>query len=330
MDRDNRWERVSLAYAAIAEGEGKPAPDAARAIAEAYECGLTDEFVEPAVIGDYRGMADGDGLLMANFRADRAREILTAFLEPDFKGFPRTRTVAFAAAAGMVEYSEQLNDRLTTLFSAVEVTGTLGETVAQNGLRQLRIAETEKYAHVTFFLNGGREATYDGEERILVPSPKVATYDLKPEMSAVEVTDRLVDAIERGRFDLIVCNYANGDMVGHSGKLSAAVKAVETLDMCLGRLKCTVEKAGGCLLITADHGNCEEMVDPVSGQPHTAHSMNRVPFVLVGAPGGVEGLDDGRLADISPTVLDLMRLPRPEAMTGRSLLRRDAGKAAAQ
>ena len=330
MDRDNRWERVARAYAAIAEGEGKPVPDAARAIAEAYELGLTDEFVEPAVVDEYRGMANGDGILMANFRADRAREILASFLDPDFEGFPRSRTLSFAAAAGMVEYSERLNEFLTTLFSASEVADTLGETVSRNGLRQLRIAETEKYAHVTFFLNGGREATYDGEERILVPSPKVATYDLKPEMSALEVTDRLVDAVEGGRFDLIVCNYANGDMVGHSGQLPAAIKAVETLDACLGRLKSAVEKSGGCLLITADHGNCEEMVDPVSGQPHTAHSMNRVPFILAGAPGGVEGLDDGRLADISPTVLDLMHLPRPEAMTGRSLIRRYAGEAAAQ
>ena len=330
MDRDNRWERVARAYAAIVAGEGKSADDAAAAIANAYGAGLSDEFVEPVVVGDYDGIAQGDGILMANFRADRAREILTALLQPDFDRFPRTQTVTFAAAAGMVAYSTELNGFLKALFPPIEITDTLGEVVSRNGLRQLRIAETEKYAHVTFFLNGGRESTYEGEERILVPSPKVATYDLQPEMSAPEVTDRLIEAVEGGEFDLIVCNYANGDMVGHTGILPAAIKAVETLDTCLSRLKTAIEKAGGCLLITADHGNCEEMVDTISGQAHTAHTMNPVPLILVSAAMEVEGLDNGCLADISPTILDLMRLPQPQSMTGHSLVRHYAGEATAQ
>jgi 2,3-bisphosphoglycerate-independent phosphoglycerate mutase len=265
-------------------------------------------------------MTDGDGLLMANFRADRVRQILSALLDPDFAAFPRSRVVKFAAAAGMTEYSAALNSYMTALFPSEPLTRVLGEVVAAAGLKQLRIAETEKYAHVTFFLNGGEETQYPGEERILVPSPHVATYDLKPEMSAPEVTDRLVTAIESGRFDLVVVNYANTDMVGHTGDLAAAIKAVEAVDHCLGRLRDAVLKAGGAMLITADHGNAEMMEDPVTHEPHTAHTLNRVPVVLLSGGADAVHLHNGRLADIAPTVLELMGLPQPKEMSGRSLI----------
>ena len=225
----------------------------------------------------------------------------------------------------MVEYLSGLNRLISSIFEPLDLRGTLGEVVAEAGLKQLRIAETEKYAHVTFFLNGGREAEFPGEERIMVPSPKVATYDLKPEMSAYEVTDELVAAIESGRFDLVVVNYANGDMVGHSGKLDAAIAAVEAVDTCLGRLSEAVTAAGGQLLITADHGNAEQMENPETGQAHTAHTMNKVPVILVNAPSGTGALADGRLADIAPTLLELMGLAKPAEMTGRSLIRPAAG-----
>jgi 2,3-bisphosphoglycerate-independent phosphoglycerate mutase len=238
--------------------------------------------------------------------------------------------VRFAAAAGMTEYSTELNRFLGTLFPPQRLEHMLGAMVAAAGLTQLRIAETEKYAHVTFFLNGGEERPFPGEERILVPSPKVATYDLKPEMSAYEVTDKLVEAIESGRFDFIVVNYANTDMVGHTGKLDAAIKAVEAVDRCLGRLVAAVERAGGALLITADHGNAEMMRDPETGEPHTAHTLNRVPVVLVNGAASRTGLADGRLADIAPTLLELLGLPQPAEMTGRSLIRAAAGAAASQ
>ena len=235
MDRDKRWDRVEQAYRTIVDAQGEAAPNAAEAIEAAYHRGETDEFVRPTIIAGYRGMRDGDGLLLANFRADRVREIATALLDPDFSGFVRDRRVAFAAALGLVEYSAELNRFLGTLFPPDNLDDTFGEVIAKAGLTQLRIAETEKYAHVTFFFNGGRETVFPGEERILVPSPKVATYDLQPEMSAPEVTDRVVEAIESGRFDVIVLNYANADMVGHTGRIDAAVKAVETIDACLGR-----------------------------------------------------------------------------------------------
>ncbi len=327
MDRDTRWDRVDRAYRALISGEGAEAADPLAAIDASYAKEVTDEFVEPTVIAGYPGMADGDGVLMANFRADRAREILAALLDPAFDGFQRGRVVRFAAAAGMVEYSAAHNRWLDTLFPGVDIQDTLGEVVAKAGLKQLRIAETEKYAHVTFFLNGGREAVFDGEERILIPSPQVATYDLKPEMSAFEVTAALVEAIDTGRFDLIVVNYANGDMVGHTGKLEAAIQAVEAVDSCLERLAEAVERAGGCLLITADHGNAETMKDSETGERHTAHTMNRVPILLTGAAS--RALADGRLADIAPTVLALMGLTQPAAMTGRSLLRDHAAPAEA-
>jgi 2,3-bisphosphoglycerate-independent phosphoglycerate mutase len=255
---------------------------------------------------------------MGNFRADRARQILTALLDPAFDGFQRKHMAKFAATLGMVEYSTGLAKFMPALFPPAELTDTLGEIASKAGLKQLRIAETEKYAHVTFFFNGGEERLFPGEERILVPSPKVATYDLKPEMSAYEVTDKLVAAIEADGFDLIVVNFANTDMVGHSGNLQAAIKAVEAVDRCLGRLRAAVEAKGGAILITADHGNAETMVDPVTGEPHTAHTLNRVPVIVVGAPG--RRVTDGKLADVAPTLLELMGLPKPAIMTGRSLL----------
>ncbi|GAB5469603.1 MAG: 2,3-bisphosphoglycerate-independent phosphoglycerate mutase [Rhodospirillales bacterium] len=321
MDRDQRWDRVSRAYSCLVAGEGERAVDAEAALQLAYERGESDEFVAPSPLGDYAGMQDGDGLVMGNFRADRAREILSALVDPDFDGFRRDRPVAFAACLGMVSYSGDLDRFLPALFPPNDIAETLGELVSAQGWRQLRIAETEKYAHVTFFFNGGREEVFAGEERVLVPSPDVATYDLQPEMAAGEVTDRLVAAIAAGTFDLIVVNYANGDMVGHTGDIDAAVKAAETVDACLARLGQAVEAAGGALLVTADHGNAEQMRDAETGQAHTAHTMNPVPILLACGPDRWAGLQNGRLADVAPTLLDLLGLPQPDAMTGRSLLR---------
>lgn len=318
MDRDNRWERVERAYRLLTEGEGARVPDLVAAIEDSYVDGIYDEFVLPVARDFYRGMNDGDGVLFANFRADRAREILMALLDPAFNKFDRYKTVRFEAALGMVEYSERLGRLMKVLFPPKSIENGLGELVSKAGLRQLRIAETEKYPHVTFFFNGGREEPYAGEERIMVPSPKVATYDLQPEMSAYEVTDKVVAAIESGIFDLIVLNFANPDMVGHTGSLPAAVKALEALDACLGRLSAAMGKAGGVLFVTADHGNCETMVNPETGGPHTAHTLSKVPAVLCGA--GARALHDGRLADVAPTLLALMGLPQPREMDGRSLL----------
>jgi len=318
MDRDKRWDRVSKAYHAIVDAEGRRFPDAPAVIADAYAHDVTDEFVIPAVVGSYRGVRDGDGLLCFNFRADRVREILAALLDPAFSAFPRPRVPCFAAAAGMTQYSEELDKLLGTIFPPLTLPNVLGEVVAGAGRAQLRMAETEKYPHVTYFLNGGNEVPYAGEDRIMVPSPKVATYDLQPEMSAPELTDKAVAAVASGKYDLIVLNYANPDMVGHTGRLDAAIKAVETVDAGLGRIVEAVRKAGGALLVTADHGNCELMRDPETGGPHTAHTTNPVPVVLVG--GGDAALAEGRLADIAPTLLQLMDLPKPSQMTGTSLL----------
>ncbi|MBI1207847.1 MAG: 2,3-bisphosphoglycerate-independent phosphoglycerate mutase [Azospirillum sp.] len=327
MDRDKRWERVARAWAAMVAAEGDTAADPLEVMSRSYAAGIGDEFVAPTVIAGYRGMADGDGLLMANFRADRAREILTALLDPAFDGFPRTATPTFAAALGLVEYSSALNRLLPAIFPPKQIADTLGEVVSRAGLTQLRIAETEKYPHVTFFFNGGEERQYPGEERILVPSPKVATYDLQPEMSAREVTDRVVEAIDSARFDLIVINFANPDMVGHTGFLDAAIKAVEAVDQCLGRLEAAVRRQGGVLLVTADHGNCELMRDPETGGPHTAHTLDKVPLILVNGPAAV-GVRPGRLADIAPTLLALIGLAQPPVMTGCSLIEPAAGRQA--
>jgi 2,3-bisphosphoglycerate-independent phosphoglycerate mutase len=324
MDRDRRWERLALAYANLVEGQGLRGPDAEAALNEAYGRGESDEFVLPTAIGGYAGMVNGDGLLMANFRADRVRQLLAALIDPDFEGFPRSRRPQLSAALGMASYSTDLDRFHGVMFPAEELTDTLGELLSRLGKRQLRIAETEKYAHVTFFFNGGEERQFPGEERILVPSPKVATYDLQPEMSAFEVTDKLAAAIDSGRFDFAVVNYANTDMVGHSGKLAPAIAAVEAVDACLARLETAIRRAGGAMLVTADHGNAEMMCDPLTGGPHTAHTLNRVPLVLVNAPAGVGELEDGELADIAPTLLALMGLAQPAAMTGHSLLKPSA------
>ena len=325
MDRDKRWERTALAYGALVEGKGERADTAAGAVAASYAAEVTDEFVLPAVIAGYQGMKDGDGLLLGNFRADRTRQILSALLDPAFDGFERPRTVRFAAAAGLVEYSAALNEFMATLFAPVKLDHLLGQLVADAGMTQLRIAETEKYAHVTFFFDGGEETQFPGEERILVPSPKVATYDLKPEMSAHDMTDRLTAAIAGGKFDFILVNYANADMVGHTGDIAAAIKAVETVDHCLGRIVAAIGEAGGVLVITADHGNAELMRDDETGQPHTAHSRNAVPVILVNGPAAVKGLRDGRLADVAPTLLELLKLEQPPEMTGVSLVDRAGG-----
>lgn len=317
MDRDNRWERIEKAYHAMVEGDGPPFTQCDALMKTSYADGINDEFVLPHVFEGYTGMKEGDGLFMTNFRSDRARQILTALLDPGFEKFSRT-PVKFAATLGMVEYSETLNAWIPTLFPPQTPTETLGEVVSHAGLKQLRLAETEKYAHVTFFFNGGREETFPGEDRILIPSPKVATYDEKPEMSAFEVTDALTKAISSKAYDLIVVNYANTDMVGHTGDQAAAQKAVEAIDQCLGKIMEAVKSTGALLAVTADHGNVEAMYDQAAGHAHTAHTTNPVPFMIFNGPA--LSLKDGRLCDIAPTLLDLMKLPTPTAMTGQSLL----------
>lgn len=320
MDRDKRWDRIAKAYDAIVSASGLRFENGLAAIEASYAENVTDEFVVPCVIGDYAGASDGDGLLFGNFRADRAREISTALLDPAFKDFARTRIVKFSAAAGLTEYSEPLKAFMGALFPPEDIRDTIGEYVSSLGLKQLRIAETEKYAHVTFFLNGGREEPFPGEDRILVPSPKIATYDQQPEMSALEVTKKLEEAILSEKYDLVVVNYANPDMVGHTGVMQAATKAVEVIDQCLGRLRAAVEKVGGVMLLTADHGNVEMMKDPQTGEPHTAHTTLDVPVIIINAKSnqGIK-LASGKLADVAPTLLDLMGLQKPQAMSGHSL-----------
>ncbi|EDM70455.1 phosphoglyceromutase [Roseobacter sp. AzwK-3b] len=318
LDRDNRWDRVQEAYEAMIHAKGARARTARTAVTNAYARSETDEFVTPTVIGDYPGAQDGDGLFCLNFRADRAREILCALAEPGFDAFDPGTRPDWAALLGMVEYSDLHNTFMQTVFPAREIVNTLGEWVAKQGKRQFHLAETEKYPHVTFFLNGGKEAPEPGEDRYMAPSPKVATYDLQPEMSAAEVTDHLVAAIAEG-YDLIVVNYANPDMVGHTGDLAAAMAACEAVDRGLGQVLDALETHGGAMIVTADHGNCEVMVDPESGGPHTAHTLNPVPVILVGGPQEAR-LGKGRLADLAPTILELMGLPKPEEMTGKSLL----------
>ncbi|NVN11809.1 2,3-bisphosphoglycerate-independent phosphoglycerate mutase [Nguyenibacter vanlangensis] len=318
MDRDKRWERVQKVYDAIVSAEGPRGDDPLAVLEAAYQAGTTDEFLPPTVLDGYAGMKDGDAILSFNFRADRIRQLLDALLEPDFTGFARKRVVRFASAVGMTRYSDTLARLIGVLFPPQSLDDLLGEVVSRAGLRQLRMAETEKYPHVTYFLNGGKEAQLPGEDRIMVPSPKVATYDLKPEMSAPELTEKAVAAIESGAYDLIVLNYANADMVGHTGVFGAAVKAVEAVDRGLKRLVEAVHRQRGALLVTADHGNAEMMFDPETGGPHTAHTLNVVPVVLSGVREAE--LHDGRLADIAPTLLALMGLPKPDAMTGQSLL----------
>jgi 2,3-bisphosphoglycerate-independent phosphoglycerate mutase len=318
MDRDNRWERVEKAYRALVSGEGGSAESAADAVRNAYERGENDEFVLPTVISDAGGHApisDGDSIIFFNFRPDRAREITRAFTdaESDFSHFKR-RKLANLYFACMTEYDATIDADVA--YAPEEIANTLGEVLSKQGLRQLRIAETEKYAHVTFFLNGGIETPEPGEDRCLIPSPRVATYDLLPEMSAYEVTDAVIERI--GSYDVIILNYANCDMVGHTGIFEAAVTAVEAVDACVGRVIDAVQKSAGSAIITADHGNAEEMVGE-DGAPHTAHTTNPVPLILVTDPV-MTGVRDGKLADIAPTMLRMLGLPKPPEMTGKSLV----------
>ena len=323
MDRDQRWERVAPAYELVVDGRAPHvAASAQAALAAAYARGETDEFVQATAVVDAAGrpaaMADGDAVVFMNFRADRARQLTRALTDPAFAGFARARVPKLSAYVCLTSYGDEFA-ALPVAFAPQSIRNGFGEVLSALGLTQLRIAETEKYAHVTYFFNGGVEAVYPGEDRILVPSPKVATYDLKPEMSAPEVTDRLVAAIASGRYDVVVCNYANGDMVGHTGDFAAAKRAVEVLDACVGRVVAATQAAGGEVLITADHGNAETMFDPATGQPHTAHTRNPVPLLYVGRPATVAA--GGALADLAPTMLALMGLPAPPEMTGRPLVR---------
>ncbi|MGB0958686.1 MAG: 2,3-bisphosphoglycerate-independent phosphoglycerate mutase [Halocynthiibacter sp.] len=318
MDRDNRWERVRTAYDAVVHAKADhSAATLPNAIEASYAKNESDEFLKATVVDGYAGMAPEDGLFCLNFRADRAREILRAIAEPDFAEFDLGARPKFAACLGMVEYSGAHNAYMTTAFPKRDIVNTLGSWVAQHGRTQFHLAETEKYPHVTFFLNGGKEAPEAGEDRFMPKSPKVATYDLQPEMSAPEVTDQFVGAIEKG-YDLIVTNYANPDMVGHTGDLEAAIKACEAVDAGLGRVIAALEKAGGAMIVTADHGNCETMVDPETGGPHTAHTLNLVPVILFGGPEGAQ-MKNGRLADLAPSLLKLMELKQPQEMTGVAL-----------
>ncbi|AVO56745.1 MULTISPECIES: 2,3-bisphosphoglycerate-independent phosphoglycerate mutase [Pseudomonas] len=318
MDRDNRWDRVAQAYNLIVDGKGEfNAATAQEGLQAAYERGESDEFVKATTLGEPVKVEDGDAVVFMNFRADRARELSRVFVEDGFKEFERARQPKLAGFVMLTQYAASIP--APSAFAPGSLENVLGDYLAKNGKTQLRIAETEKYAHVTFFFSGGREEPFPGEERILIPSPKVATYDLQPEMSAPEVTDRIVEAIENQRYDVIVVNYANGDMVGHSGVFDAAVKAVECLDLCVGRIVEALEKVGGEALITADHGNVEQMSDASTGQAHTAHTSEPVPFIYVGKRN-LKVREGGVLADVAPTMLKLLGLPQPAEMTGTSIL----------
>ncbi|HBQ64776.1 MAG TPA: 2,3-bisphosphoglycerate-independent phosphoglycerate mutase, partial [Clostridiales bacterium] len=324
MDRDNRWERVSRAYAAMTAGQGLKACTGSEAVEASYKRKEMDEFVVPTVITNDRGsplatVSAGDAVIFFNFRPDRAREITRAFVDADFKGFDRSQGRIPVKFVCMTQYDKTIQN-VEIAFKPESLDNTFGETVSRHGLKQLRIAETEKYAHVTFFFNGGQEAVYPGEDRVLIPSPKVATYDLKPEMSAGEVTDAVVERIRSGVYDVIILNYANPDMVGHTGIFEAAVRAIETVDACIGRVAEAVLEQGGALLITADHGNAEIMTDPLTGGPMTAHSTFPVPFIAAGMKN--IQLKSGRLADIAPTLLELLDIPVPKEMTGTSLIQK--------
>ena len=315
MDRDKRWERVQKAYEALAHAKGNTAASSAAAIQASYQEEVTDEFVVPVVLDGYEGMKSGDGAIFFNFRPDRARELTHAFTDTAFDGFARDESLHVSFVT-MTQYEEGMNVRIAYAPQTIE--NTLGATIQKLGMTQLRIAETEKYAHVTFFFNGGVEEPYQGEDRILVPSPKVATYDLQPEMSAVPVTDKVVEAIHSGKYDFIILNYANGDMVGHTGVVSAAIKAVETVDTCVGRFVAAIREVGGEVCITADHGNADQMVDPETKEPFTAHTTNPVPFITVSEQ--VKSVKNGALCDIAPTLLTLAGLDIPAEMTGTPLV----------
>ncbi|NDY94790.1 2,3-bisphosphoglycerate-independent phosphoglycerate mutase [Wenzhouxiangella limi] len=317
MDRDQRWDRTERAWQAMVEASSDLQADSAgEALAAAYARNEDDEFVQPTLIGSGAEIRDGDVVIFFNFRADRARQLTRAFCDPDFDQFPASRP-ALAAMVTMTRYQDDLP--CDVAFPPVTLPDLLGEVVARAGMKQLRIAETEKYAHVTYFFNGGQEQVFADEERVLIPSPKVATYDLQPEMSAPELARKLITCITERRHDLIVCNVANPDMVGHSGRLDAAISAVEAVDRLLGGVREAIDSAGGEMLITADHGNVEQMSDPETGQPHTAHTLNPVPLLYYG-PRPPEGISDGSLRDLAPTILALLGVEKPAAMTGRSLL----------
>ena len=321
MDRDNRWERVEVAYKAIAKGEAQYQDTSARhALADSYARNETDEFVVPTLILDEQGQAvvldKDDSVVFMNFRADRAREISIALTSPEFDKFERGVAPHQGYYATLTEYNQSFSYPIA--YPSEDVKNSIGEIISNLGMKQLRLAETEKYAHVTFFLNGGRDEPFAGEDRILVPSPKVKTYDMQPEMSAAEVTQHLVSAITGGEYDVIICNYANCDMVGHTGNLEAAIEAVQTIDASLSQVVAALQQVGGQMLITADHGNIEQMVDNESGQAHTAHTTNLVPLVHVG--GSQPLLEGGNLADLAPTMLKILNIPQPVEMTGRSLL----------
>ncbi len=321
MDRDRRWDRTKRAYDAIARADAPRYRTAGEVIRSSHANGVTDEFISPAVVEGYSGFRDGDGLMCVNFRADRVRQILAAIGEPGFATFDTGVRAVLAPMTGFVSYSDAHDAYLDRVFPSEAVAGTLGSRVAECGLEQMRIAETEKYPHVTYFLNGGVEPPLPGEDRFLVPSPGVATYDLQPEMSAPAVADGLADALRSGRYGLIVTNFANPDMVGHTGDLDAAIAACEAVDACLARVLPELDAAGAAMLLTADHGNCEAMIDSETGGPHTAHTTNPVPAALIGAAPGAGLRAGGRLADIAPTLLEMMRLAKPPEMTGISLLR---------
>ncbi|MCE5195652.1 MAG: 2,3-bisphosphoglycerate-independent phosphoglycerate mutase [Negativicutes bacterium] len=317
MDRDHRWERLQCYWQALAEGKGETADSAAQVVSRAYAEGITDEFILPTVINDSTPLQDGDQVFFFNYRADRARELCQVLLEPDFKGFLRCVQPKIDLAS-MTEYDASLH--IPAAFQAVNMKNMLGEVVAKAGLRQLRLAETEKYAHVTFFFDGGVERKLSGEDRILIPSPQIATYDLQPEMSAPEITSQLVEAIHNRRHNLIVVNYANGDMVGHTGNWQAAIKAMELLDQSVEKVVAAIQAVGGSMLITSDHGNIEQMVDETTGEPYTAHTVWPVPCLLISADADLRLRNSGRLADLAPTVLSLLQIEQPEEMTGQSLL----------
>ncbi len=320
MDRDNRWERVQVAYNMLTLGVAPfTAADAVAGLDAAYARGENDEFVQATIIGEPAAMQDGDAVVFMNFRADRAREITRALTDEKFEGFTRTRFPKLANYTTLSSYGEDFH--LPCAYTADSIHNGIGEYLSNLGLKQLRIAETEKYAHVTYFMNGGIEHPFPGEDRVLVPSPKIATYDLKPEMSAFEVTEKLEVAIRSKQYQAILCNYANGDMVGHSGIMDAAVQAVEVLDICIGRAVNAMLECGGEVLITADHGNAEQMLDRSTHQPHTAHTLNLVPFVYIGRKANIAGAGEGALQDVAPTLLAMMGLPQPPEMTGKSLIR---------
>lgn len=318
MDRDKRWERVRQAYDLITQGKAEfRSATAVEALHAAYARGETDEFVKASLVGEPMPMRDGDAVVFMNFRADRARQLTLALTEPGFDGFARERVPRLGYYCTLTRYGDDFSD-LPAAFPPQTVSNGFGEYLSRRGLKQLRIAETEKYAHVTYFFNGGIEAPYPGEDRILVPSPRVATYDLKPEMSAYEVTDKLVEAIKSRRYDAIICNFANGDMVGHTGKMAAAMRAIEVLDECIARAVAAMQEIGGDVLITADHGNAETMLDTATHQAHTAHTLNVVPLLYIGRKAKIA--DGGALQDVAPTLLAMMGLPQPPEMTGKPLV----------